>query len=118
MVSLSLAINMAGGGAIKLFKFTQKAYQGIGIYPPESNQSRSRINAKNYFFLVCQAQYFITTAAYLLFEANSMIEYGMTFFTCTTVITVIALYTILLGRMQNILNYIENCDRFIEKSEY
>lgn len=118
MVSSSLTIEMAGGETIKLFKFTRKAYQGIGIDPPESNRSRSAINAKNYFFFLCQVEYFITTAAYLLFEANSMIEFGMTFFTCTTVITVIALYSILLGRMKNILNYIENCNRFIAKSEY
>lgn len=111
---------MAGGvGTIKLFKFTQKTYEVIGAPLPKSNQNRSCIiNSKKCFYLLSLAQFFISSAAYLLFEANSMIEYGMVFFTCLTVIVALIQYLIFLWEMKNILNFIKNCERFAAKSEY
>lgn len=89
MVSLSLTINMSGSGridTIKLFKTTQKAYHDIGILPPKSNQNRSVINSKNWFIIFSHAQFFITSAAYLMFEANSIIEFEMVSFTCSSIL--------------------------------
>lgn len=109
---------MTGGGTIELFSFIQKVYQDIGIFPPKSNQSpKSHINLKNWFILFCLVQFFISTAAFL-FHANSMIEYGMVFFACTTTVLSITVYLIIVWQMKNILKYIENCERFVEKSEY
>lgn len=112
---------MAGGAGdtIKLFRFIQKTYQAIGVFPPKSNQNRSPINFKDWFFIFCEVLFFISTAAHLFFEANnSMIEYGLIFFTCTTSIFCIVTYLILFWQMKNILNFIENCERFVEKSKY
>lgn len=112
---------MAGCDTIKLFKFVQKIYQFIGISPSKFKERSRRgriINAKNWFIIGCHVQYFLSTVAYLLFEANSMIEYGMVFYTCTTVPLSLVLYLILIWTMESFSNYIENCERFIEKSEY
>lgn len=117
LVSLLLTIKMTGGGnggKIKLFRFIQTTYQTVGIIPPQPNS----INTKKWYFLLGLVQFFISTVAYLLFEANSIIEYGMVFYTCTTALFSFVVYLVLHWQMKNTLNFIESCDRFIEKSEY
>lgn len=111
---------MAGGsdgdGTIKLFQFFQKTYQDIGILPPQSNPYRS-INLKKWFILFGHAKCIITSAGYLVFEANSMIEYGMVFYICVSTVLTITFYLTLLWKMETILSFIENCERFVAKSK-
>lgn len=102
---------------IRLFSFLQKIYQNIGISPPQFNQNHNPFNLKNCLIPFCLTQFLITSAAYLLFEANSMIEYGRTSFTCTTLVFCSVIYSMLFWQMETILNYIGNCEEFIEKSE-
>lgn len=110
---------MAGGVKIQLFKLLQKICNDIGIFPPESDQKHNSINVKNCVFLFCLAQFYISSAAYLLYDTNtnSMTEYGMVFFICATVALAFILYLIFYWQMSDILNYIENCEGFIKKSE-
>lgn len=117
LVYRSAAI-MASCDKIELFKFVRKTYQDIGIFPPESNPNFNSINLKNGLFSFCLIQFLISTAAYLWFEAKSMIEYGIICYTCTTIIFSLAVYLIFLWQSRNILIYIENFEWFIEKSEY
>lgn len=119
-ISFSLSIDMAsrGGGTIKLFRFIQKTYKYIGIYPPKPNDIRSPIILKNWLVLLCEAQFFISSIAFLMFEANSMIEFGMASFMSATVLLCSVLYLVLFWEMKNILDFIGNCERFIEKSEF
>lgn len=112
LVYPGLSINMVGCATIQLFKSAQSICQEAGIYPSEFNHRR------RYTILFCLANNFISTAGYLIFEANSMHEYGMVFFNCTTELFCCMLFTILFWQMKNILNHIEKCERFIEKSEY
>lgn len=110
---------MAGGDEIKLFHFIQKIYQDIGIHPSRrSNEDISRINPKKWLMLFCLVQFFITSAAYTAMEANSMIEYGITFFSCATVVASVIIYLTLFGQMENTSNYIGNCERFVQQSAY
>lgn len=116
-VSLPQTISMAGANRIKLFKFIQKANREIGIHPSHSNQISRRINSKVWFIILCHADFFISSAANLVFEANSMIEYGIACYTCSTAVFSVATYLISFWQMENILKFIENCERFIEKSK-
>lgn len=111
LVYRSAAI-MASCDKIELFKFVRKTYQDIGIFPPESNPNFNSINLKNGLFSFCLIQFLISTAAYLWFEAESMIEYGIICYTCTTIIFSLAVYLIFLWQSRNILIYIENFERF------
>lgn len=106
-----------GGTTIQLFKFTQNTYRDIGIFPSESNRNHSAINSKNWFFIICHAEFLISSAAYLWYEANSWIDYEMASFTCTSVVISIIEYMMLRWQIGNIFNHIENCERFIENSE-
>lgn len=112
-----MADSSDGSGRIKLFKFIQKSYEHNGIFPSESNENRGPINSRNTLDLFCHAQFFISSAAYLLVDANSMIEYGMTFYVCITLVTSSVIYLTEIWQMKNISNFIGHCERFIEMSE-
>lgn len=103
---------------IKLFSFIQKTYHDTGINPPTCNQNRSSINSKNWIILCCLTLILLPSTAYLLLEANSLIEYGMAFFICVTVIGLFIVYLIPLWESKTIFNFIENSEQFIEKSEF
>lgn len=102
---------------MELFKFLKSTYTRIGILPAESNQNTNPINWKNCFFLLCEGQFFISSVTFLLFEANSMIEYGMASFMCLTTLLCTILYWILFWQMKHISKFIENFERFTEQSE-
>lgn len=59
----------------------------------------------------------IVTVAFLMFEANSMFDYGYTFFVLVTIITAIGVYLIFIWQSENELGFIENCEEFVEKSK-
>lgn len=103
--SSSLAIKMASCGRIKLFKYIRKIYQVTGVIPSESN--------RKLLFFFSLAQFSFSTTAYLLFEANSITEYGMGLYTSTT----IAIFSFF-WQMKNFSQYLENCERFIAAREY
>lgn len=117
LVSLLFLINMASSESVKLFTFIKKTFRIIGISPPQSNQKHNSINSKNWIFLLCLVQLCIATVGYFFTEANSIMEYGMVFFNAITAIETIILYLIFIWQMKNILNYIENCEKFVEKSK-
>lgn len=103
---------------IKLFKFVQKVHQTIGIFPTQSNQKPCRINSMNTVFLICFAQILFSTAAYLAFEAKSMFEYGFTFYILVGITNSIAVYLIFIWQAQSTLEFIENCEKFIEARKW
>lgn len=103
---------------IQLFKFSQKVCRLIGVFSSEeSNRNNHDISLKSLVFIFCFMQYCISTLVHLLFHANSMIEYGMVFFLCSSTFQSTIFYLTFFWQMNDILGYIENCERFIEKSE-
>lgn len=105
-------------GSIKLFQFVQKYNQIIGIYSSQSTTMQGSINSTQAFFWISCAQIWFTIAAFLVFEANSMFDYGFEFFAFISIINGIAIYSIFIWQSQNTLKFIENCERFIEKRKY
>lgn len=105
---------MAG---IKLFKFNQKYCRAVGIRVPQENQSRHRFSSLNWIYMICMIQFEITLVAYLWNEANSMGEYGAAFFPFICAGDSIFAYPITTWEYANILQFIKNCEEFIDKSE-
>lgn len=95
---------MAGRVKIKLFTIIQKLYQIIGV--------TNKNGIRTYFFLFCFAQFSFSSAAHLLFEASSLTEYGLVFYVSITT----AIYA-LFWQMENTVDYIDNVEKFIQKSE-
>lgn len=121
LISSSPTGNMAGGvGKIELFKFIQNLYREIGICARQqfnSNYDRCLCDAKKWFIPLCLTQYLYSSIAFLLVEANLMLEYGMVFFSSITSAFCFTIYLILFWQMEHILKFIEHVERFIETSE-
>lgn len=104
--------------SIRLFQFVQKFHQTIGIYPPRANQKRRSIHSKSIICLGFLAQFIVSTVVFLAHDAKSMFDYGFGFFGLTTVINCTVIYILFTWQSETLLNYIENCERFIETSKY
>lgn len=104
-------------GPIKLFQFIQKCHQTIGISPFRPNQKQRLTNLIQTILLISLAQFMLTTAAFALFDAKSMFEYGFAFYSFVTMINCIAIYLILIWQSQNTLEFIKSGEAFIAKSK-
>ena len=106
-------------GSVKLFQFNQKYYQTFDIYPPESpNQSHRPLTSKNWIVFISLSFFFFPSMGYLFFEKKSMIQFGMIAHAIDTSILCEIFYLISISEIENILEFIENFEQFIEKSKY
>lgn len=116
----SFSSNFKMSGSIQLFQFVRKFHQTIGIRLSQSNQNQKQssiISARAIIFFICTAQLILTTVAYLVFEAKSMLEFGFTFYMVITEVNCVVIYAIFIWQSKNTSKFIENCEVFIEKSE-
>lgn len=104
------------GASIKLFQFNQKFCQTMGIKLSRSNKNRYVF--EHVIFVIFETLFAITLVAFLLYDAESMGEYGATFFTLITIMLAFVIYFVMVWKIQNIMKFTENCERFIEKSIY
>lgn len=103
---------------IEFFSFVQKLHRTVGIYPSQPNQKPWPINWKKAVYLFFSAQFMLTTVAFLVLDGDSMIEYGLGFFVLLSVASTTAIYLLFIWQMQHTLQFIGNCEGFIEKSEF
>lgn len=101
---------------VKLFQFAQQCHQIIGIHPYLPNQKYLSANSTRAIILTASTQLFFTTAAFILFEAESMFDYGFSFSMAIAGANGIAVYIIFIRQSENTLKFIGNCEGFIEKS--
>lgn len=109
---------MEGGDSIQLFRFIRKFCQTIGVSALQPKQNRYHVNSMNWFTLFCLNQFFISTAAFLSFEASSMVEYGMTFLYCAINLICNILCLVVFLQFENISKYVGNWEQFIGQSEW
>lgn len=100
-----------------LFKSLRKRWQTMGIIPPSPNQIHS-FNQKNLFFLLSLTMITISTIAFLIFQAKTLIEYGSCMFLSFADLSSLADVLISIWRIPIIFKMIEMCERFIEISEW
>lgn len=99
-------------GSIKLFEFVQKCYQFMGIHSFRINL----LNPKNLLFLVFPSTEMISMIAYILYKADSAKEYNSAFYLFNTNFGFTIYYLIIIWKMPNILQLIEQFQEFIEIS--
>lgn len=115
-ISLLSTVSMAG--SIRLFQFLQKFHRILGIYPSKPSQKQCSINPINTIWMMSIAQLTFTTIAFLVLEATTVFEYGFGCFMCTACISVPSVYFLFIGQLENTLNFIGNCEKFVKSSEY
>lgn len=104
-------------GSIKFLQFVKKFNQLCGIYACESIQVQRSVISTKTLFLIGFAQFIFSTAAFLVFGAKSIFDYGYAFYMLFVVINGFVIYVIFIWQSVNTLKFIENCERFIEKSK-
>lgn len=100
---------------MKLFQTIQKLNRLLGL-SPESNQSYS-LNAKNVLILYTQIQGFIYTAAFGIFQAKTMREYGDAFYQSVTELSAAINLWNFIGEINRLYNFIEKFEGIIQKSK-
>lgn len=115
IISYSAAI-MAS--SIRLFQFNQKFHRFIGIYSSHPNQEQYSLNLKNFICFIVLTQYGLTVGAYLVLEANSIVDYAFAFIGLISIAYCMLIYVLFIWQLENTLKFIENCERFIAKSKY
>lgn len=107
---------MAGQIKVQLFQSLRKYFEILGTFSPESDNS-GRFNSRNIFTLLLYIQMFAAVLACTLFKATTVIEYGLNYYGYVTEVLHVFVISTQIFRMINIIKLIENCEKFIEKSE-
>lgn len=104
--------------SLKLFQFVQKIHRAVGIQPLQPNQKWWHINLRNAIFLISSIQLLVTSIAFLMLEAQSMLDYGFGFFLTLCVINTIVIYVLFIWQFGNTLEFINNCEELIQTSKF
>lgn len=104
-------------GQIQLFRSLHGFYREIGINLRQSNEKWS-LNWRNLFVLFFLLAMTIAIVAFLLFNAKSVIEFGLGFYGCVTTICCTMNLLLLLWQSTDISKLIESSSEFIGKSKY
>lgn len=101
-----------------LFQTVQKIYETIAIHPSlwRSNQFCS-LNVKIQFFLINTLQTLIASTAFFSFKANTIQLLADSFYVSLTHAVALFYISITIWKVADILQLIDKCEKFIEKSE-
>lgn len=110
---------MAAGmtNKIRLFQNLLKFYETIGldINPTQSLRSKFLPTAESLFHLIPCAQLFISSAAFFLFKAKSVEEYGISFYVSITTLVLSICILNIACKVDKIPMLIGNYEELIEK---
>lgn len=101
---------------IKLFLTVQSWYKMLGIYPAQPNRSPS-FSFKFFLVLLMTALNFIESVTFFIFEANTVMDYGLAFSASFFAFSSSFYCIVNKIRIPNILKLIGNCEKFIGKSK-
>lgn len=101
---------------ITFFKLIREIYQTAGIHPCEPNE-RGCFNFRNSFISVTLSIVFIVSTVFLLCDANTIDEYGSSFYISTTVFLDIFMWSTLIQKMGDLFNLMDQMNEFGQKSE-
>lgn len=99
---------------IQLFQSIQSYFRIFGFSKSQSDTTCS-LNWRTLLAFFCYIQHFIAVFAFFVFEANTVLEYGTSFYGFITMIYTIFYILILTKRTPQIFQLIENFQEFIEK---
>lgn len=89
-------------GSVQLFLTIRRFYYMLGIDLSQVNQKWG-LNWRNVVFLYTITQMFVSTAAYCIYEANTLYEYGCCTYICVTEVAVFITY--LLQKLKMVKRY-------------
>lgn len=103
--------------AMELYQSIRKYYFWIGINPPKLNQIYLYDLIKIFIFSSLTIAFVLVTG-FFLFEAKSIVEYGLSFYISSSVLFVLLNLALTYFEMPNTLKLIERFEHFIELSKW
>lgn len=105
-------------GPNKLFRSVQKCYQTLGVYPFQPENVRTCVlNRKILLAMFLYVQQCIAAVTFFLIEANSVLDYAVSFYTYISMLFCVYYFIILIRKMPQIIELIEKFQQFMEKSK-
>lgn len=104
-----------GTSAMKLFQSIKEFHRKLGLDPPQPGENSS-INSKNLLVLLSIALGAILTAAFCVFEAETVLDYGKSYFASGTEFFNVGCFVSNIWKWQNTWKTIEKLETFIQKS--
>lgn len=105
-------------GSQKLFEYYQKYNQTIGLDSYRSKQNPISHNTKHVILLLSVAQFSVSSAASILFDAGTTFDYGISVSYLLLDITIVVEIFLSIYQMEKMSKFIVNCEQFIEKSKF
>lgn len=100
---------------LKLFRFVQNAYRTIGIHP---KHQPNRFFSRKFFFSLTMVLITSSYLGYFLLDSTNIGEYGQNFYRSISILNTIIDFFVTVWQMPAILQLIEMCETFIEKSKH
>lgn len=101
---------------IRLFQTTQKCFKAVGFYAsPSQPNENCQFNWKNLYHLFAAVIMIVTVLGFLIFKAQTVYEYGITFYITISFSGLIIHYACIVCKMGKILKLIEVYEEFIER---
>lgn len=102
---------------IKILQTVRKSYQAIGLDAMQSSPTPKACNQRILFIAFSMVQMFISTTAFLVFKARTILEYATSFYFSISVLFVLSTFFTLVTKMGNISKLTESFEIILEKSE-
>lgn len=103
--------------SIRLFSFNRKYFDAIGIYLLQTNGTGPSFNSKNRVLLISFVLLALPSGAFFIFDAKSMLEYGISFFGASATLFMMSVYLMMIAQMENVRLFLESCERFMGNSK-
>lgn len=114
--SINWTLVSIGWEIMKLFQSVLRSYKLLGIEMSLKHESNS-LSLKSLLILLTSIQAMVSSAAFFLFEAQTVSEYGYSFYTSTTVFFNTGYFLIKIWKMPAIFGFINGLEDFIKKSK-
>lgn len=98
---------------MKLLQFTQKIFKIVGIDSPQNPFNRRMLMV---FSVCCMSS--ASACVFLFHEAKNFMEYSNSIYITTAFLLVVVCYTILITKMEDTFELIDNLESTVEKSTF
>lgn len=104
-------------GSTKLFSLNREYYNALGIRPIKLKTHRESMNARSLTLIISLVLWALSSAAFLVYEARSLLELGISFFATCIAVLLTCVFLMIIWKIKDTWLFFENCERFIGRSK-
>lgn len=117
-IPFSILSTLIMTASIQLFRSVHNYCQILGVTPKSQSNRKISINFRNLIPIFLFLTGCISSCAYFLFEADTILKKGNAFYAFISSLCILYILFVQIWQMPNTLKLIANFEEFIEKSKY